>query len=93
MRRYAAHLDRIDEWMRDIQRCFDPGPYDRRCENAYGSPEPGDAEQAREAMRTVGEVRRALEGVPERRRAPPALAPPPAVRAVFEAIRELGAVA
>jgi hypothetical protein len=67
MRRYVAHLDRIDEWMRDIRRCIDPGPYDGRCENAYGSQEPGDAEQARRAMRTVTEVRGILEGVPERR--------------------------
>jgi len=70
MRSYVTHLDRVDEWMRDIRRCIAPGPYDRRCENAYGSQRPGDAEEARQAMRTVGEVRRALEGVPERRRFP-----------------------
>jgi hypothetical protein len=70
IRGYVTRLDRIDEWMRDIQRCVHPGPYDFRCENAYGPQEPGDAEQARAAMAVVAEVRRALGGVPDRRRFP-----------------------
>lgn len=64
--RFRAHLDRIEEWMTDIRRCVDPGPYDFRCENTYGAQEPGDAEQAAAALAVVREVRAVLVDVPER---------------------------
>ncbi|MFT5356773.1 MAG: hypothetical protein ACI9KE_003999 [Polyangiales bacterium] len=63
--RYRATLERIDGWMTDIHRCVDPGPYDFRCENAYGAQAPGDAEQAEAAMSLVREVRGVLVGVPQ----------------------------
>lgn len=65
--RYRARLERIDEWMTDIRRCVDPGPYDFRCENTYGAQEPGDAEQAAAALAVVQEVRAVLVGVPQTR--------------------------
>ncbi|MFK8000089.1 MAG: hypothetical protein AB8H86_10845 [Polyangiales bacterium] len=63
--RFRRKLDRIDEWMSDIRRCVDPGPYDFRCQNAYGAQEPGDAEQAAAALAVVRDVRAVLVGVPE----------------------------
>ena len=62
---FFTRLDRVDEWMTDILRCVDPGPYDFRCENAYGAHEPGDADQARAAQAVVREIRATLDGVPQ----------------------------
>lgn len=64
MRRFLTTLSRIEGWMNEILRCVDPGPYDGRCENAYGRLRPDTAEQARAALRMVAEVRRAVDGIP-----------------------------
>ena len=67
MRRLNAQVDRIEGWMRQIQQCIDPGPYDFPCRNTFGEQEDGDLAQTRVTLRRLAEVRRVLRGVPERR--------------------------
>jgi hypothetical protein len=67
---FLEHIDRIEGWMQDILRCIDPGPYDHRCENAYGPPTGNGAEEARRVRRVLDELRALLEGVPDDRRFP-----------------------
>ncbi len=65
MRRFLTGLTRIEGWMNEILRCVDPGPYDGYCRNAYGPLRSDTAEQARAALRMVGQVRQAVDGIPE----------------------------
>lgn len=68
--RMVSHLDRVDGWMNDIIRCHEPGPYDGRCHNTFGDPEPGAVAQARLAMRETAATRRVLARAPGGRRFP-----------------------
>jgi hypothetical protein len=63
-------IDRVEGWMKDIRTCIDPGPYDGRCENAYGPAAGRDARDALEALRVLDEISGVLDGVPDRRRFP-----------------------
>jgi hypothetical protein len=67
IQRFHNTIERIENWMKDIRTCIDPGPYDGRCENAYG---PAGGRDAREALRVLDEIRGVVDGVPERRRFP-----------------------
>lgn len=67
IRRFVAHVDRIENWMGEISRCVDPGPYDGRCRNAYGERRDDTLEQTRRAMRVVRNVRRVLGDDPPNR--------------------------
>lgn len=67
IRRFVAHVDRIENWMNEISACVDPGPYDGRCRNAYGERRNDTLEQTRRAMRVVRNVRRVLGNDPPNR--------------------------
>jgi hypothetical protein len=43
--------------MDDIRRCHDPGPYDGRCANAYGSPSPRFDRETRRVKEIITSVR------------------------------------
>jgi hypothetical protein len=66
VRSFVAQVDRVEGFLNDIVRCYEPGPYDGRCRNAYGAPLEDGLSQARAALREVAAVRRVIRGVPER---------------------------
>ncbi len=66
VRSFVAQVDRVEGFLNDIVRCYEPGPYDGRCSNAYGAPLEDGLSQARAALREVAAVRRVIRGVPER---------------------------
>ncbi|RLB52481.1 MAG: hypothetical protein DRJ42_14790 [Deltaproteobacteria bacterium] len=61
---FSSRLTRIENWMKDIRTCLDPGPYDHRCENAYGPRGGTDARDALAALAIVDEARTVLERAP-----------------------------
>lgn len=62
--RFRTQLGRIENWMKDIRTCLNPGPYDRRCENSYGPQGGTDAADAIAALAVVDEARAVLERAP-----------------------------
>ena len=55
---FTSHLQRIEGWLTEITRCVDPGPYDYRCENAYGPRDSETMTQAMRALRMLQDVQR-----------------------------------
>lgn len=66
VRSFVAQVDRVEGFLNDIVRCYEPGPYDGRCRNAYSPPTEDGLAQARAALREVAAVKRVIRGVPER---------------------------
>jgi hypothetical protein len=66
VRAFVAQVNRVEGFLNDIVRCYDPGPYDGRCRNAYSAPLDDGLAQARAALREVAAVKRVIRGVPER---------------------------
>ena len=66
VRSFVAQVNRVEGFLNDIVRCYEPGPYDGRCRNAYGAPTEDGLAQARAALREVAAVKRVIRGVPER---------------------------
>ncbi|MBW2463851.1 MAG: hypothetical protein JRH11_19530 [Deltaproteobacteria bacterium] len=64
IRGFSTRLTRIENWMKDIRTCLDPGPYDHRCENAYGPRGGTDARDALAALAIVDEARTVLQRAP-----------------------------
>ncbi|MDH5492229.1 MAG: hypothetical protein OEY14_09770, partial [Myxococcales bacterium] len=70
MTRLQGRLVRVRTWLREVARCLDPGPYDRRCENAYGRRAPEAEAEVERAERRVEQIERSLQGAPETARFP-----------------------
>lgn len=66
VRSFVAQVNRVEGFLNDIVRCYEPGPYDGRCRNAYSPPTEDGLAQARAALREVAAVKRVIRGVPER---------------------------
>jgi len=66
VRAFVAQVNRVEGFLNDIVRCYEPGPYDGRCRNAYSAPTEDGLAQARAALREVAAVKRVIRGVPER---------------------------
>lgn len=66
VRSFVAQVNRVEGFLNDIVRCYEPGPYDGRCRNAYSAPTEDGLSQARAALREVAAVKRVIRGVPER---------------------------